>query len=88
MTEKQDWHCSKITNCGKKEQCPAGQVEDKACWEIASELGDYRSIMNVCQDCLVYLTHQEDSILSEEEINHIMEKKGVCVLVEKCLVDG
>jgi len=85
MTEKQDWHCSKITNCGRRSDCPAGKSGDKACWEIATELEDYRSAMNICQDCLVYLTHQKNSILSEGEIGEILAQKGVCVLVDKCV---
>ncbi len=85
MTDKQDWHCSKITDCGKEEQCPAGADSDKACWEIAVELEDYRSGMNICQDCLVYLAQKENSILSDDEIKEILEKKGVCILIDKCL---
>ncbi|MEN8140788.1 MAG: hypothetical protein ABFR97_06135 [Thermodesulfobacteriota bacterium] len=86
MTEKKDWHCAKITNCQRQDQCPAGRDSSKACWEIASELQDYRSVMNVCQDCLVYISHhQEDSNLTQAEIEEIMAKKGVCVLEKKCL---
>ena len=85
MTDKQDWHCSKITNCGREDECPAGGATDKSCWEIAVEMEDYRSAMNICQDCLVYLSRKENSILTEEEIKEIMAKKGVCILVDKCL---
>lgn len=79
------WPCWKITGCTKKDQCPAGQQEGKECWEVANEMDDYRASMKICEDCLVYLSKGDNSVLTPEEIETIMAKKGVCVLASKCL---
>lgn len=75
--------CWKITNCQRNECCLGQNGGEKQCWEMASELDDYRSAMNVCKDCIVYITKQNNSVLTETEITEIMEKKG-CILTQKC----
>ncbi|MDA8165650.1 MAG: hypothetical protein M0017_11535 [Desulfobacteraceae bacterium] len=75
--------CWKITNCRRNECCLGQHAEEKQCWEVASELDDYRSAMNVCKDCIVYITKQANSVLTEAEITVIMERKG-CILTQKC----
>ena len=87
MTEQQ-WQCWKIIGCKKKDQCPAGQQEDKGCWEIVRKMDDYRTAMKICEDCLVYLSKEKNSVLTSEEIAIILQKKGVCVLTSKCLDDA
>ena len=79
-----DWLCWKITKCVNTDDCPARERGNIPCWELARELEDYRTILNVCEDCLVYISRHKNSILSEDEIQEIMEKKGVCILAEKC----
>ncbi|MEJ2031815.1 MAG: hypothetical protein P8Y63_01990 [Deltaproteobacteria bacterium] len=75
--------CWEITNCSHDECFMRHYEGGKQCWEVASELDDYRSAMNVCRDCIVYITKQKDSVLTEAEITVIMEKKG-CVLTKAC----
>lgn len=75
--------CWKITNCRREECCLAEYAGDKQCWEVASDLDDYRSVMNVCSDCIVFISRQNSSVLSEQEIMGIMEKKG-CILTRGC----
>lgn len=83
------WHCWTITNCDKKDICPAGRQSDKECWNVAREMADLRSAMNVCEDCLVYLSRgNAASNFSASEVSEILEKKGVCVLAIKCLDEG
>lgn len=74
--------CWNIMQCGN-EKCSARE-NGKACWEVADELDDYRSAMNVCSDCIVYLSMHHNGVLSREEIDEILLKKGVCILREKC----
>ncbi len=52
---------------------------------MAREMADLRSAMNVCEDCLVYLSKGKASSFSDSEVSEILKKKGVCVLAEKCL---
>ena len=84
IASKNQWLCWEITKCAKIEGCLARKHQEVPCWELARELEDYRTILNVCEDCIVYLAHQKNSVLSEEEIRKIMEKKGLCALAAKC----
>ena len=83
MAQDFNWNCWKITQCDNKE-CVARSEKSKFCWEIARDLGDYRNRLNVCSDCLVYLSQHENAILSPDEIKMIIESKRECVLAEKC----
>ncbi|MDH3394294.1 MAG: hypothetical protein OEL66_09820 [Desulfobulbaceae bacterium] len=76
--------CWEITKCEGTDDCPARMAGDKPCWEIARSLDDYRNALNVCGDCIVYISKHADSVLSAEEINNILEQKGVCVLLSQC----
>ncbi|MBI5556061.1 MAG: hypothetical protein HY885_00325 [Deltaproteobacteria bacterium] len=78
-----DWFCWHIMQCDN-ERCAARERGNSACWEIARELDDYRTALNVCADCLVYLSQRKNSILSKVEIDEILKKKGLCVLRNKC----
>ncbi|MEW6500471.1 MAG: hypothetical protein ACOY8P_06090 [Thermodesulfobacteriota bacterium] len=82
-----EWPCWEITRCTKEDCCLDRRYDVciKPCWEIANELDDYRSAMNVCKDCIVYVTKEGASLLSEEELAEIVGTKKVeCVLVNKC----
>ncbi|MDH5299394.1 MAG: hypothetical protein OEV91_10285 [Desulfobulbaceae bacterium] len=76
--------CWEITKCQGTEACPARLSAGTPCWEIARELDDYRNALNVCKDCLVYVSKQEQAVLSDADIRTILAKKGVCVLATGC----
>lgn len=81
MTPNSDLPCWEIMKCKSTESCPARQESGKSCWDIARELDDYRSAFNICQDCIVYMLKNGNSVLSEKEVKSIVKKKQVeCVL--------
>ncbi len=82
------WKCWNITGCNRKDQCPAGQQEDKECWEVVAEMDDYRSSMKICEDCLVFLSKVNNPVFTPKEIETILARKGVCVLASKCLEEA
>jgi len=86
MAGQSDWHCWEITGCGNQYSCVARQQaeEAKPCWEVALELDDFRSGLNVCKDCIVYVSKQRSSVLTEEEVRGILQRKVECVLAVKC----
>ena len=67
--------CWVIMNCADNNKCPAKDQPHRDCWEIFSEVD--RKAFNICQDCLVYLSRQEESILSKKEMDQIMLAKGI-----------
>jgi len=84
MTLKTDWPCWEIMKCNPEEaaKCPAYKSE-KPCWEVMRKIDIFA--FNICQDCIVFVIKQKDSIFSQEEILHIMHQKGINVTSEiKC----
>jgi hypothetical protein len=67
--------CWVIMNCADNTKCPAKDQPHRDCWEIFSEVDKKAS--NICQDCLVYLSRQAESILSRKEMDQIMLAKGI-----------
>lgn len=83
-------HCWEITNCGHDDCFMRQYHGEKQCWEVAGELDDYRSAMDVCRDCIVYLAKQEVPKLTEAEVTVIKGSIGEkqCWEVASQLDDG
>ena len=64
-------------NCGEDKECPAKKHPDRNCWEIFGAV-DSRSF-NICRDCIVYISRQEQSTVSRQEMEEIMLRKGIVV---------
>lgn len=52
-----------LQNAGANE-CPANEICDKFCWQIIHEIDT--SLFDICSDCLVYLSRQNDTYLSKQ----------------------
>lgn len=77
-----DWPCWKIMNCDASQECLAKNHPETPCWEIASELNDYRHALEICKDCVVHMLKTENSILSQQEVEAIMSYKSACVMAQ------
>lgn len=86
MDAAKNWPCWEITRCKSEDCCLSREQQNTSlpCWEIARGLDDYRSVLNVCKDCIVYVSKQENSSLSEAELTQILHSKIDCVLVKGC----
>lgn len=86
MMAQDEWHCWQITSCGSEDNCLAWKqgLESRPCWEVAQELDDYRSALNVCKDCIVFISKENSAALSKEEVWEIMERKVECALAPQC----
>jgi hypothetical protein len=85
MPLRQEWYCWEIMQCAKDDisDCPVKDADGCSCWEMVKDIEACSS--NVCEDCLVYLTRQKDSVLTKEEVRSILVQKGVDVLSDiKC----
>ncbi len=51
---------------------------EKPCWEMASEIGDFRSAFNICEDCIVFLLKNGATLFSEKEIFSIGKREVSC----------
>jgi hypothetical protein len=71
--------CWEVIGCGKQGQCQVWKMAlagGKPCWEVVGSFDDYRSALNVCSDCLVFVLYQEQPSLTKDEIAAIMARKG------------
>jgi hypothetical protein len=66
--------------CEGTEDCPARKRPDLNCWELASEMDDYRKAFNVCKDCIVYMLKVDNTVLSDQEMQTILKQKSECAL--------
>jgi len=80
MEENCTWPCWKIMNCDPSQDCLAKHRPETPCWEIASEVNDYRHALEICRDCIVYMLKTDDSNLSRQERETIMTHKVNCAL--------
>lgn len=83
MSLNSEWPCWEIMQCNPENarQCPAYQ-SSSPCWDVMRKIDAYS--FNICQDCLVYVIKQKDSMLSKEEIMDIMQRKGVDMQGSQC----
>ena len=87
MGEKCDWPCWEIMNCDESRKCPAKTHPETPCWELASQRGDYRYLMEICPDCIVRLLKEENTVLSKNDVQSIMTHKASCLLAnDECMV--
>lgn len=80
MGKNCDWPCWKIMNCDTAQECPAKSRPETPCWEIASELNDYRNVLDICKDCIVHMLKVNNDVLTKKEMQAIMDHKLSCVL--------
>lgn len=64
--------CKEVVGFSTKE------FQEKPCWEMASEVGDFRSAFNICEDCIVFVLKNGPPLLSEKEILSIGQRKVSC----------
>lgn len=78
--------CWKITDCDRSDKCQVKEYEGMSCWDVASAKEEYKGILSVCEDCLVYITiaKNKTSTLTDEEIDNIWKRKGKCTLIPTC----
>ncbi|MDW7772285.1 MAG: hypothetical protein SCH71_05270 [Desulfobulbaceae bacterium] len=70
--------------CKKSEKCPARLFPNIPCWEIATVVGTTDFLLDVCRDCLVYIIKASEPILTEDEMEEIIEYREVMKFVGKC----
>ena len=71
MTFYNDLTCWEITNCDHWD-CLARNEPETPCWQIAKRVGSFSDVSNTCRDCIVYILHNETSVISKKEILKIL----------------
>jgi len=84
MSSVSEMTCWEIMQCSSSENCPARLFPNVPCWEIAKILGASHVTLDVCQDCIVHIVKANEPILTENELEEIIEYREVMRLVGKC----
>ncbi len=74
MSAIQEMSCWEIMQCGA-EECVARRHPETPCWEVVKELDYFQSAFNICSDCIVFVSKQQPSVLTDQELMLIMERK-------------
>ena len=82
MIPNSDWPCWEIMKCKGTDDCHARKRPDLNCWDIASEMDDYRKAFDICKDCIVYMLKADNSILTKKEMQTIINQKNHCALAK------
>ena len=64
--------------CGEVAGFSTKEFPEKPCWKMASEVNSFRSAFNICDDCIVFVTQNGYSVLSEKEIRSIGNRLVCC----------
>lgn len=64
-------------HCNILEYCAKSDTVEMHCWELARSKCDFRYVFNICQECIVYLYQYENSKMSREDIEFILQKRGL-----------
>jgi hypothetical protein len=54
------------------------EFPEKPCWEMASDVGDFRSAFNICEDCIVFILKNGTIPISEKEFRSIGKREVSC----------
>ena len=84
MSSITEMHCWEIMQCSESDNCPARLFADIPCWEIARIIGSAQSATDVCRDCLVYIVKANAPILTENELEEMIEYREVMKFTDKC----
>ena len=68
--------CWEIMQCRTSADCAVRSMqEDTNCWEAARELNDYQAVLNICQECIVYLHSQDNTSFTKQEVEQILHTR-------------
>lgn len=83
MSPIQELSCWEIMQCGA-EECVVRKHPDTPCWEVVHEMGYFQSTLNICKDCIVFVSKQNPPILTASELANILEHKAAYGLHLHC----
>ncbi len=75
MSPIQELSCWEIMQCGA-EECVARKNPDTPCWEVVHEMGYFQSTLNICKDCIVFVSKQNPPVLTARELANILRAQS------------
>ena len=69
-TRKQN--CWDIMHCDEEDLCPVRVNKIKRCWEYMEKNRAFQCRYGLCYECIVYLCNNENSVLTDKELEDVM----------------
>ena len=69
-------YCWEIMQCDDEQLCPVRKNKLDQCWQFMKEHNQFQCQYGLCKDCIVYLCNNENTILTDWEIERIMIRRG------------
>lgn len=74
-TRKQN--CWEIMHCDEEDMCPVRVNKIKRCWEWMEANKAFQCRYGLCYECIVYLCNNENSVLTERELEEVMRNTEI-----------
>jgi len=79
MKSRKRLSCWEIMHCDDSVLCPM-RKNGSTCWEWMKENNGFQCRYGMCQDCIVYLYNNDNTVLSHEEVEEVLKKRKLCHL--------
>jgi hypothetical protein len=77
MVAERIHNCWEIMQCDDKSLCPVRMKKNSRCWEWMAEHNEFQCHYGLCDECIVYLCNNKNTILSERELEQVMISRGL-----------
>jgi len=77
MSAERMYNCWEIMQCDEKNPCPVRVKKNFLCWEWMAAHNEFQCQYGLCDECIVYLCNNKNTILSERELEQVMISRGL-----------
>jgi len=77
MAAERMHNCWEIMQCDEEGQCPIRLQKNSRCWEWMAAHNEFQCQYGLCDECIVYLCNNHNTILSARELEEVMISRGL-----------
>lgn len=77
MATERMLNCWEIMQCDEKNPCPVRLAQNSRCWEWMATHNEFQCQYGLCDECIVYLCNNKNTILTKYELEQVMISRGL-----------
>jgi len=77
MTAERMHNCWDIMQCDENNPCPVRMAKTGRCWEWMAQNNQVQCQYGLCDECIVYLCNNENTLLTHWELEQVMIDRGL-----------
>ena len=77
MAAERMHNCWEIMQCDEDNPCPVRLQNGSRCWEWMAAHNEFQCQYGLCDECIVYLCNNKNTILSKHELEQVMISRGL-----------